>query len=108
MDLEELEEAIFQLHYWLICGGVLTDSELLKNVAKFSRQDLEVACEDFSNIIGSSPDSFVYKGTIRGGPEIAVISFCIKEENWTGFLELYYQREVMYFCIFCFQETRTK
>ncbi|GMN32188.1 hypothetical protein TIFTF001_003555 [Ficus carica] len=74
--------------------AVYVDSELLKDVAKFSRQDLEVACEDFSNIIGSSPDSFVYKGTIRGGPEIAVISFCIKEENWTGFLELYYQREV--------------
>lgn len=61
---------------------------------KFSRQELEVACEDFSNIIGSSPDSLVYKGTIKGGPEIAVISLCIKEEHWTGYLELYYQREV--------------
>jgi len=53
-----------------------------------------VACEDFSNIIGSSPDSLVYKGTMKGGPEIAVISLCIKEENWTGYLELYFQREV--------------
>ncbi|MBA0762073.1 hypothetical protein Gotri_024626 [Gossypium trilobum] len=73
---------------------VYIDSELLKDVTKFSRQELEVACEDFSNIIGSSPDSLVYKGTMKGGPEIAVISLCIKEERWTGYLELYYQREV--------------
>ncbi|GLU05786.1 hypothetical protein SLE2022_228650 [Rubroshorea leprosula] len=73
---------------------VYIDSEMLKDVNKFSRQELEVACEDFSNIIGSSPDSLVYKGTIKGGPEIAVISLCIKEENWTGYLELYFQREV--------------
>ncbi|KAL2614498.1 hypothetical protein AAZV13_08G011800 [Glycine max] len=70
------------------------DSEMLKDVMSYSRQDLEVACEDFSNIIGSSPDSVVYKGTMKGGPEIAVISLCIKEDNWTGYLELYFQREV--------------
>ncbi|CAL5401281.1 unnamed protein product [Camellia sinensis] len=68
--------------------------EMLKDVLRFSRQELKVACEDFSNIIGSSPDSLVYKGTMKGGPEIAVISLCIKEEHWTGYLELYYQREV--------------
>ncbi|KAE8717501.1 putative LRR receptor-like serine/threonine-protein kinase [Hibiscus syriacus] len=61
---------------------------------KFGRQDLEVACEDFSNIVGSSPDSVVYKGTMKCGPEIAVISFCVKEQHWTGYLELYFQREV--------------
>ncbi|KAK8495809.1 hypothetical protein V6N13_026317 [Hibiscus sabdariffa] len=73
---------------------VFVDSELLKDVTKFGRQELEVACEDFSNIIGSSPDSIVYKGTMKGGPEIAVISFCIKEQHWTGYIELYFQREV--------------
>ncbi|TYK16628.1 putative LRR receptor-like serine/threonine-protein kinase [Cucumis melo var. makuwa] len=70
------------------------DTEMLKDVPSISRQELEVACEDFSNIIGSSPDSIVYKGTMKGGPEIAVISICIKEENWTDYLELYFQREV--------------
>ncbi|GMP54085.1 hypothetical protein CsSME_00019355 [Camellia sinensis var. sinensis] len=75
---------------------IYIDSEMLKDVLRFSRQELEVACEDFSNIIGSSPDSLVYKGTMKGGPEIAVISLCIKEEHWTGYLELYYQREVPY------------
>lgn len=67
---------------------------MLKDVWKFSRQELEVACEDFSNIIGSSSDSLVYKGTMNGGPEIAVISLCVKEEQWTGYLELYFQKEV--------------
>lgn len=66
----------------------------MKNVVRYSREELELACEDFSNIIGSSPDSIVYKGTMKGGPEIAVISFCIKEEQWTGYLELYFQKEV--------------
>ncbi|CAL0312664.1 unnamed protein product [Lupinus luteus] len=70
------------------------DTQLLKDVTRYSRQELEVACEDFSNIIGSSSDSLVYKGIIEGGPEIAVISLCIKEEHWTGYLELYFQREV--------------
>lgn len=74
--------------------SVYIDSEMLKDVTRYSRQELEVACEDFSNIIGSSPDSVVYKGTMKGGPEIAAISLCIKEENWTGHLELYFQREV--------------
>ncbi|KAF5956875.1 hypothetical protein HYC85_004100 [Camellia sinensis] len=73
---------------------IYIDSEMLKDVLRFSRQELEVACEDFSNIIGSSPDSLVYKGTMKGRPEIAVISLCIKEEHWRGYLELYYQREV--------------
>ncbi|XP_058200772.1 probable LRR receptor-like serine/threonine-protein kinase At1g63430 isoform X1 [Rhododendron vialii] len=73
---------------------IYIDSEMLKDVVRFNRQELEVACEDFSNIIGSSPDSLVYKGTLKEGPEIAVISLGIKEEHWTGYLELYFQREV--------------
>ncbi|KAL3499356.1 hypothetical protein ACH5RR_038449 [Cinchona calisaya] len=74
--------------------AICVDPEMLKGVTKLSRQELEEACEDFSNIIGSSPDSQVYKGTMKGGPEIAVISFCVKEEHWTGYLELYFQTEV--------------
>ncbi|XP_055809433.1 probable LRR receptor-like serine/threonine-protein kinase At1g63430 [Solanum dulcamara] len=73
---------------------VYVDTEMLKDVVRYSRQELEVACEDFSNIIGSSPDSLVYKGTVKGGPEIAVISICFKEEHWTTYLELYFQKEV--------------
>ncbi|KAG2314016.1 hypothetical protein Bca52824_017138 [Brassica carinata] len=36
---------------------VYVDSEILKDVSRFTRQELEVACEDFSNIIGLSADS---------------------------------------------------
>ncbi|XP_031483116.1 probable LRR receptor-like serine/threonine-protein kinase At1g63430 [Nymphaea colorata] len=72
----------------------LAGHEVLKGVLKISRQELEVACEEFSNIIGSSPDSVVYKGTMKGGPEIAVISLCISEDSWTSFRDLYFQRQV--------------
>ncbi|XP_024996650.1 probable LRR receptor-like serine/threonine-protein kinase At1g63430 [Cynara cardunculus var. scolymus] len=74
--------------------AIFTDPNMLKDVMRYNRHELEVACEDFSNIIGSSSDSLVYKGTMKGGPEIAVISLCIKEEHWSGYLELYYQKEV--------------
>ncbi|CDP09761.1 unnamed protein product [Coffea canephora] len=74
--------------------AIFIDPESLRGVTKLSRQELEVACEDFSNIIGSSSDSQVYKGNMKGGPEIAVISLCVKEEHWTGYLELYFQKEV--------------
>ena len=68
---------------------------MLKDIMKFSREDLEEACEEFSNVIGSSSESMVYKGIIKGGSEIAVIYFCIKEDQWTGYHELYFQTEVL-------------
>ncbi|KAL8503360.1 hypothetical protein ACS0TY_022192 [Phlomoides rotata] len=75
--------------------SIYINSDVLKDVVRYTRQELEVACEDFSNIIGSSPDSLVYKGTMKGGqPEIAVISLCINEEHWSDYLELYFQKEV--------------
>ncbi|KAL1569061.1 putative LRR receptor-like serine/threonine-protein kinase [Salvia divinorum] len=77
--------------------SIYIDSEVMKDVVRYRRQELEIACEDFSNIIGSSPDSLVYKGTMKGGPEIAVISLCIKEEQWSSYLELYFQKEVASF-----------
>ncbi|KAG6383244.1 hypothetical protein SASPL_157011 [Salvia splendens] len=76
------------------CMTMYIDSEATREVVRYSREELELACEDFSNIIGSSPDSVVYKGTMKGGLEIEVISFCIKEDQWTGYLELYFQNEV--------------
>lgn len=76
------------------CMTIIVDTDMLKDVRRYSRQELEVSCEDFSNIIGSSSDSIVYKGTMKGGPEIAVISLSNQEEHWTSFLELYFQKEV--------------
>ncbi|XP_008778738.2 probable LRR receptor-like serine/threonine-protein kinase At1g63430 [Phoenix dactylifera] len=75
--------------------AISIDNEMLKNVSRLTRQELEVACEDFSNIIGSSPDSIVYKGTMKDGPEIAVISLCISKDQWTGYLEFFFQSKVV-------------
>ncbi|KAH7690654.1 Non-specific serine/threonine protein kinase protein [Dioscorea alata] len=74
--------------------SISVDSELLKSVLRFSRQELEVACEDFSNIIWSSTYSKVYKGTMKNGSEIAVLSFSISENQWTTYFELQFQNEV--------------
>ncbi|OEL31544.1 putative LRR receptor-like serine/threonine-protein kinase [Dichanthelium oligosanthes] len=41
------------------------DDDLLVNVPKINRQELAEACEDFSNIIGSSQETVVYKGTLK-------------------------------------------
>ncbi|VVB09480.1 unnamed protein product [Arabis nemorensis] len=61
---------------------VYVDSEMLKDVSRFTRQELEVACEDFSNIIDSCVDSQIYKGTIKGGTEIAVADLArLNHEN---------------------------
>ncbi|KAF5800762.1 putative protein kinase RLK-Pelle-LRR-VI-2 family [Helianthus annuus] len=73
---------------------IFIDTDMLKDVMRYSRQELEVACEDFSNIIGSSSDSVVYKGNMKRGPEIAVISLCNRGENWLSCLEPYFQKEV--------------
>nr|XP_010905095.1 probable LRR receptor-like serine/threonine-protein kinase At1g63430 isoform X2 [Elaeis guineensis] len=78
---------------WKDQKTISIDCELLKNVLRINRQELEIACEDFSNIIGSSLDSVVYKGNLKDGPEIAVISLSISEDHWTGYLELYFQNE---------------
>jgi hypothetical protein len=72
------------------------DSDMLKSLPKLSRQELEVACEDFSNIIGSSPETVVYKGTMKDGPEVSVISLCAFEGHWTSHHELFYQNKVSY------------
>lgn len=62
---------------------------------RISRQELEVACEDFSNIIGSSSDNVIYKGTMKDGPEIAVVSLCVSRNYWTtSYLEHYFKKKV--------------
>lgn len=73
---------------------VYADPDLLKNVLRISYQEIEAACEDFSNVIGSSLYNLVYKGTMKNGPEIAVISLCISGDQWTSSHELYFETEV--------------
>ena len=70
------------------------DGDMLKHVPAFSRQQLEIACEDFSNIIGSSTDIILYKGIMNGGPEIAAISLAASDNVWTTFYEIRFQMMV--------------
>jgi hypothetical protein len=62
-------------------------------VPKISRQELAEACEDFSNIIGSSHETVVYKGTLKDGREIAVVSLSVPVHYWNDYVELYFQKE---------------
>ncbi|KAF3335670.1 putative LRR receptor-like serine/threonine-protein kinase [Carex littledalei] len=70
------------------------DCELLKNIPRLTRQELEIACEDFSNIIGSTNETVVYKGTLKDGPEAAVISLCISHANWSNYHEFSYESKL--------------
>nr|XP_024396494.1 probable inactive receptor-like protein kinase At3g56050 [Physcomitrium patens]XP_024396503.1 probable inactive receptor-like protein kinase At3g56050 [Physcomitrium patens] len=65
-----------------------TEASLLR------REEVEVACEDFSNIIGSSLDNIVYKGTLSNGTEIAATSMRVSVENWSSQKELSFRRKV--------------
>ncbi|BFG22883.1 hypothetical protein CerSpe_091570 [Prunus speciosa] len=64
-------------------------------VPNLKRSELEAACEDFSNVIGSSPIGTVYKGTLSNGVEIAVASLLETSANcWCSNLELQYRKKI--------------
>ncbi|KAG2723962.1 hypothetical protein I3843_02G171700 [Carya illinoinensis] len=63
-------------------------------VPKLKRSDLEAACEDFSNVIGSSPIGTVYKGTLSSGVEIAVASVGASAKDWSNSLEAQFRRKI--------------
>ena len=73
-----------------------SDSDMLKSLPKLSCQELEVECEDFSNIIGSTPETVVYKGTMKDGPEVSIISLCAFDGHWTSQHELFYQNKLVH------------
>ncbi|KAJ0021360.1 hypothetical protein Pint_32492 [Pistacia integerrima] len=65
-------------------------------VPKLKRAELEAACEDFSNIIGSYSDGTVYKGTLSSGVEIAVTSTSVKSRaDWSKSLESQFRKKVI-------------
>jgi hypothetical protein len=64
-------------------------------VPKLKRSELETACEDFSNVIGSSPIGTVYKGTLSSGVEIAVASVAVTSaKDWSKGLETQFRKKV--------------
>eukprot|EP00262_Sarcandra_glabra_P021058 TRINITY_DN8668_c0_g1_i1.p1 TRINITY_DN8668_c0_g1~~TRINITY_DN8668_c0_g1_i1.p1 ORF type:complete len:530 (+),score=66.60 TRINITY_DN8668_c0_g1_i1:161-1750(+) len=64
-------------------------------VPSLKRSEIETACEDFSNIIGSLSDSTVYKGTLSSGVEIAVISSAVTSaKDWSKQLESQFRKKI--------------
>lgn len=64
-------------------------------VPKLKRAELEAACEDFSNVIGSSSVCSFYKGTLSSGVEIAVASIAAKStKEWSSSLESQFRKKV--------------
>ncbi|CAN1354560.1 Protein MALE DISCOVERER 1 [Linum perenne] len=65
-------------------------------VPKLKRWELEAACEDFSNIIGSFVDGTVYKGTLSSGVEIAVTSVVgvSSKRDWSKVMEARFRKKV--------------
>lgn len=67
----------------------------MKGVPKLNRQELENACEDFSNILDNRGGCIVYKGILSSGVEIAVASTVISStKDWTKRSELAYRKKV--------------
>ncbi|CAM8965009.1 unnamed protein product [Rhodiola kirilowii] len=64
-------------------------------VPKLKRSELELACEDFSNVVGSSVIGNVYKGTLSSGEEIAVTSVSVNSaSDWSANLETQFRRTI--------------
>lgn len=67
----------------------------ITGVPKLNRAELETACEDFSNIIVTTSDCTVYKGTLSSGVEIAVASTLISSfKDWTKAAEMNYRKKI--------------
>ncbi|XWS71880.1 hypothetical protein CRYUN_Cryun03dG0175800 [Craigia yunnanensis] len=70
-------------------------NSILLGVPELKRSELEAACEDFSNIIGTFSDGTVYKGTLSSGVEIAVTSTAVSSrEDWSKNLEAQFRKKI--------------
>ncbi|PNT74528.1 hypothetical protein BRADI_1g16670v3 [Brachypodium distachyon] len=64
-------------------------------VPSLKRSELEAACEDFSNIIGSTASCMLYKGTLSSGVEIAVVSSSVTSgKDWSKECESQYRKKI--------------
>ncbi|XP_051129115.1 protein MALE DISCOVERER 1-like isoform X1 [Andrographis paniculata] len=65
-------------------------------VPKLNRDELETACEDFSNIIYTREGVVtLYKGTLSSGVEIAVVSTAIESaKEWSKQAELLFRKKI--------------
>ncbi|XP_010554679.1 PREDICTED: probable inactive receptor-like protein kinase At3g56050 [Tarenaya hassleriana] len=64
-------------------------------VPKLKRSELEAACEDFSNVIGSCPIGTLFKGTLSSGVEIAVASVtAMYSKDWKDNVEMEFRKKI--------------
>lgn len=64
-------------------------------VPKLKRSELEAACEDFSNVIGSSSIGTLYKGTLSNDVEITVASVAVgSAKGWSKNLETQFRNKI--------------
>ncbi|XP_030548398.1 protein MALE DISCOVERER 2 isoform X1 [Rhodamnia argentea] len=67
----------------------------ITGVPKLNRSELEAACEDFSNIVSTTPACTVYKGTLSSGVEIAVTTATtISSKDWSASAEKAYRKKI--------------
>ncbi|CAO2817016.1 unnamed protein product [Amaranthus hypochondriacus] len=70
-------------------------ASFLEGLPNLKRSELVTACEDFSNVIGSSSIGTIYKGTLSNGVEIAVISLAVTSaKDWSKNLETQFRKKV--------------
>ncbi|KAJ6315333.1 hypothetical protein OIU78_018758 [Salix suchowensis] len=92
-SLEEARQSLSNLGPQALSGQL--QKAFITGVPKLKRSELEVACEDFSNIIGTFSDGTVYKGTLSSGVEIAVTSTAVKSrEDWSKNLEAQFRNKI--------------
>ncbi|XP_047096581.1 probable inactive receptor-like protein kinase At3g56050 [Lolium rigidum] len=64
-------------------------------VPSLKRSELEAACEDFSNVIGSLSEYMMYKGTLSSGVEIAVVSTTKSSaKEWSKHCETRFRKKI--------------
>ncbi|KAF6173802.1 hypothetical protein GIB67_003803 [Kingdonia uniflora] len=75
---------------------VMIAAIICKGVPKLKRVELQTACKDFSNIIGSSLDGTIYKGILSSGVEIVVASTAVlSAHDWSTQLEENFRKKVL-------------
>ncbi|KAF6169177.1 hypothetical protein GIB67_013607 [Kingdonia uniflora] len=77
--------------------AVMIAAIVCKGVSKLKRVELQTSCEDFSNIIGSSLDGTIYKGTLSSGVEIAAASTAVlSAHDWSTQLEAHFRKKLLF------------
>lgn len=68
---------------------------LIPGIPKLRRSEVESACEDFSNVVGTSSFGTVYKGTLPSRIEIAVISVvALSSKDWSSHHQAHFRSKI--------------